>query len=122
MYTTCQPDYRNYLKSYATDLGYPTSWADPTILPTYGGTIAQAAWEKLGVTSRPNVGGLPCELVHGGVGASLGLQHSCLANTGLRGAKAWMEAIAIYLPVRVAHKCPNHNFTHGGHRCTSFLS
>ncbi|KAF9453821.1 hypothetical protein P691DRAFT_755182 [Macrolepiota fuliginosa MF-IS2] len=102
-YRMCNPDYINYLKPYAMDLGRPASWADPNVLPAYGGTSADTLWKTLGVTSRPSVGGLPCELVHGEVGSSLGLSHSCLANTSLRGMKAFMEAIAIYIP---AHFLP----------------
>lgn len=101
MYRNCNPAYVDHLKSYATDLGHPALWADPTVLPAYGGASADTVWKTLSVTSRPGVGGLPCELVHAEVGTSLGLSHSCLANTGLRGMKAFVEAIAIYIPVRI---------------------
>ncbi|KXN90028.1 hypothetical protein AN958_05033 [Leucoagaricus sp. SymC.cos] len=102
-YGDCNPAYTNLLKPYASDLGRPVSWADPTVLPARGGSSVNEVWNGLGVKSRPGVGGLPCEVVHGHVGRSLGLSNSCLANTGLRGVKAFMEAIAIYIP---AHFLP----------------
>ncbi|KAJ3575627.1 hypothetical protein NP233_g962 [Leucocoprinus birnbaumii] len=102
-YGNCTTEHVNFLKPYASDLGHPTSWADPTILPSRGGASANDVWKTLGVTSRPGVGGLPCELVHANVGRSLGLSHSCVANSGLRGLGAFVEAIAIYIP---AHFVP----------------
>lgn len=102
-YGNCNPAYVDFLKPYASDLGHPASWADPTVLPPRGGTFANDIWNTLGVASRCGVGGLPCELVHGDVGKSLRLSHSCVANTGLRGIKAFIEAIAIYIP---AHFVP----------------
>jgi hypothetical protein len=98
-YGSCNAAYVDFLKPYASDLRLPASWADPTVLPKRGGAYANEIWHMLGVTSRPGVGGMPCELVHGKVGKSLGLSHSCLANAGLRGIKAFVEAIAIYIPV-----------------------
>lgn len=83
----------------ATDLGHPASWGDPVILPAFGGAAATAAWKSLGVNNRHGLGGLPCELVHGGLGSNLGLAGSCTANAGIRWARAFIEAVAIYLPV-----------------------
>ncbi|KAJ7630946.1 hypothetical protein FB45DRAFT_552499 [Roridomyces roridus] len=99
-YRTGSPTHQNLLTTYAQELGHPASWGDPTLLPAYGGAHADKIWKSLGVTTRPGVGGLPCQVVHGKVGSSLGLQHSCTANAGLRGSKALVEAIAIYLPVQ----------------------
>lgn len=101
LYGNPQPAYINYLQSYVEELGYPKSWGDPLTLPANGGPSASAIWKKLGVNSRPGVGGIPCELVHAEVGSSLGLSHSCLANAALRGGKAFLEALAIYIPVRL---------------------
>jgi len=100
LYGNCNPAYVDFLKPYASTLRRPTSWVDPTILPPRGGPSADSVWKTLGVTSRPGVGGMPCELVHGEVGRFLGLSHSCIANASLRGIKAFIEAIAIYIPVR----------------------
>ncbi|OSX67574.1 hypothetical protein POSPLADRAFT_1064166 [Postia placenta MAD-698-R-SB12] len=86
-----QPD---LLSSHARDLGYPSMWGDVAQLPAYGGKEASAAWKRLGVSGRAGVGGIPCELVHGSVTGG-----SCTANTMIRGAEAFAEAFAIYLPV-----------------------
>ncbi|KAJ7225508.1 hypothetical protein GGX14DRAFT_639276 [Mycena pura] len=88
------------LKAYARDLGYPAAWGDPAILPAYGGSDADEVWKQLGLTTRSGVGGVPCQVVHGRVGSNFGLEHSCTANATLRGIKAFLEAIAIYLPVQ----------------------
>ena len=90
---------RDILIGFSKDLGYNSSWGDPVALPAYGGAVANKAWKVLGVKNRPSVGGLPCELVHGSVGSSLGLDASCTANASIRGVMAFLEAIAIYLPV-----------------------
>ncbi|GLB36157.1 putative integral membrane protein [Lyophyllum shimeji] len=87
------------LKKFSKELGYSPSWGDPAALPAYGAAAADAAWKTLGVRNRRGVGGLPCELVHGSVGSSLGLEASCTANSAIRGATAFLEAVAIYLPV-----------------------
>ncbi|KAK0465020.1 uncharacterized protein EV420DRAFT_1626957 [Desarmillaria tabescens] len=87
------------LETYANDLGYPAAWGSPSALPSIGGQKADIIWNKLGVTSRPGVGGLPCELVHGGVGSQIGLAGNCTANAGLRAVKALAQSMAIYLPV-----------------------
>lgn len=86
-----QPD---ILSSLSRDLGYPEKWGDPALLPAYGGAEANAAWKALGVPGRHGLGGIPCELVHGGVTGG-----SCTANTAIRGAEAFAEAFALYLPV-----------------------
>ncbi|KAG5335659.1 hypothetical protein C0989_000841 [Termitomyces sp. Mn162] len=88
------------LAGLSRELGYNTSWGDPTMLPAYGGIVADAAWKTLGVKNRRGVGGIPCEIVHGSIGSSLGLEGSCMANSLIRGVMAFLEAIAIYLPVR----------------------
>jgi len=78
------------------DLGYPTQWGDPKLLPAYGGYAASAIWKALGVHRRGHVGGLPCEIVHGSVTGG-----SCTANVAIRGLHAFLEALALYLPVHV---------------------
>ncbi|KAJ7932394.1 hypothetical protein B0H13DRAFT_2307568 [Mycena leptocephala] len=99
-YRTGSPSHSDLLRTYALDLGHPAAWGDPAILPAYGGAQADNVWKQFGLTSRPGVGGLPCQMVHGEVGASLGLEQSCTANTGLRGIRVFLKAIAIYLPVQ----------------------
>ncbi|KAI8995634.1 hypothetical protein BD414DRAFT_410533 [Trametes punicea] len=84
------------VSSLSQDLGYPATWGDPVLLPAYGGPQANQAWKALGVPGRQGRGGLPCEIVHGDVTGG-----GCIANASLRGARAFAEAIAIYLPVHV---------------------
>lgn len=98
-YRTGSPEHGHILRKSTQKLGFPASWSDPSVLPAYGGSIANAIWKSIGVHSRPGVGGLPCEIVHGKTGVSLSLQQSCAANTGLRALKAFFEALVIYLPV-----------------------
>ncbi|KIJ21755.1 hypothetical protein PAXINDRAFT_165154 [Paxillus involutus ATCC 200175] len=90
---------RDIVCTLAEELGHPPSWGDPVVLPAYGGRIADAAWKKLGVRGRNGVGGLPCNLVHGGVNARLGLDDSCVANAAERAVYAFLKALVIYLPV-----------------------
>ncbi|KAG6911958.1 hypothetical protein DXG01_000206 [Tephrocybe rancida] len=96
----------NTLTGFSQELGHSASWGNPELLPAYGGAVADAAWKVLGVKNRAGVGGLPCELVHGSVGSSLGLEGSCTANSSIRGAMAFLEAIAIYLPLEPAADGP----------------
>jgi hypothetical protein len=98
-YSTGSPEHGHILHKSTQKLGFPASWSDPFVLPAYGGSVANAVWKSIGVHSRSGVGGLPCEIVHGHTGVSLGLQQSCAANTGLRALKAFLEALVIYLPV-----------------------
>ncbi|KIK71001.1 hypothetical protein GYMLUDRAFT_975365 [Collybiopsis luxurians FD-317 M1] len=102
-YTRGSPSYPKLLTAYAEDLGYPSSWGDPSSLPAFGGPSAEKIWKSLGVIGRGRVGGVPCELVHGGVGSRLSLIGSCTANSGIRGLRAFLEALLIYLP---AHFLP----------------
>ncbi|KAJ7786317.1 integral membrane protein [Mycena metata] len=97
-YIKGSPSQSQLLRTYAQDLGHPAAWGDPAALPAYGGAQADKVWKQFGLTGRSGVGGLPCQMVHGEVGSSLGLEHSCTANAGLRGIKVLLEAIAIYLP------------------------
>jgi hypothetical protein len=78
----------------AQELGYPTQWGDPKLLPAYGGYAANAIWNTLGVRGRGSVGGLPCEIVHGSVTGG-----NCTANVAIRGLHAFLEALALYVPV-----------------------
>ncbi|KAJ3975356.1 hypothetical protein EV361DRAFT_792548 [Lentinula raphanica] len=102
-YTRGSPANPTLLTTYAKDLGYPSSWGDPSRLPAFGGPSAENVWKVLGVTGREGLGGVPCELVHGGVGSNMSLAGSCTANSGIRGAKAFFEAVLLYLP---AHFLP----------------
>ncbi|KAJ7038193.1 hypothetical protein C8F04DRAFT_951310 [Mycena alexandri] len=99
-YLNGSPSQSHLLTTYARDLGHPAAWGDPAALPAYGGAQADKVWKQFGLTGRSGVGGLPCQMVHGEIGSSLGLEHSCTANAGLRGIKVLLEAIAIYLPVQ----------------------
>lgn len=92
-------DQHKVASSLASDLGYPTSWGNPKLLPACGGQTANTVWAALGVSGRDGVGGLPCQLVHGRAAAWLGLNDSCVANAIFRAAYALIEAFAIYLPV-----------------------
>ena len=84
----------NLVSSLSRDLGYPSAWGDPSQVPAYGGTFADKAWRSLSVSNRSGVGGLPCEIVHGGVTGG-----SCTANAAIRGVQAFAEALVLYLPV-----------------------
>ncbi|KAJ8083992.1 hypothetical protein PM082_002759 [Marasmius tenuissimus] len=99
-YVTGSKLYPTLLTTYSKDLGYPESWGDPSQLPAIG-VDSQATWDILGVKGRHGRGGIPCELVHGGEGRMLGLEASCVANAGIRGGKAFLEALAIYLPAHI---------------------
>ena len=92
-------EYPHLLTSYSQELGFPKEWGDPSRLPSYGGPSANSIWQALGVRSRPGVGGIPCEVVHGRLGRRFGLSSSCTANASLRGVMAFIKAVAIYLPV-----------------------
>lgn len=86
---------QNILTSYARDLGLPSTWGDPHIIPAYGGSTADRVWNKIGVTNRDGIGGLPCELVHGDVGVG----GSCHGNAAVRLAHAFVAAASMYTPV-----------------------
>lgn len=96
------------LTSLASDLGYPSTWGDSSIVPSNGGANADQIWDSIGVTSRPGVGGIPCELVHGNVGGFFGnVGPSCSKNVAIRGLMGFVQAFAIYAPV-----CRNFIFAH----------
>ncbi|KAG5221896.1 integral membrane protein [Salix suchowensis] len=78
--------------------GIPPAWGDPSALPAFGGPAANVTWAEMGVHNRSGIGGIPCELVHGGITSRFGLDGSCTANAAVRGAYAFAEAMAIYLP------------------------
>ncbi|KAG9314357.1 hypothetical protein JVU11DRAFT_5150 [Chiua virens] len=92
---------RDILGPLAKELGRPALWGDPTVLPAYGGSLADEAWKQLGVAGRGGIGGLPCELVHGDIGARFGLHNSCTANAAIRAIYAFAQALVIYLPVHL---------------------
>ena len=100
-YVSGSPLYSGLLQDAARDVGLPPSWGDPNQLPAYGRTVANEAWKRLGVTSRPGVGGIPCEVLHRNVGSAFGLTGSCTANAALRTLTGFTEALIIYLPVCV---------------------
>jgi len=83
------------VSSLVHDLGYPVNWGNPELIPAFG-LDANQKWQRLGVFNRNGLGGIPCEIVHGGVGGD-----SCLANASLRGLQAFYKALLIYLPVHV---------------------
>ncbi|THH11100.1 hypothetical protein EW145_g875 [Phellinidium pouzarii] len=92
------------LSPMAEDLGYSPSWGDTLQLPSIGGETANKTWELLGVKGRTGVGGLPCELIHGGVGRYIipgGVGSSCFANLLVRSSMGFLEALAIYAPVHL---------------------
>lgn len=95
--------YNAYLRDMAEGLGYPPTWGDTLVLPPRGGPDADKIWAQLGVHNRSGLGGLPCEIVHGGV-ASTYLGHrfggSCTMNALSRGVMGFMEALLLYTPVR----------------------
>lgn len=96
----CNPP--DLLTSMSTDLGFPASWGNPIQLPARGSDADNlVVWKDLEVKGRDGLGGLPCEIVHGGVGRSLGLpDNSCTVNVAVRQRNAFLKALLIYLPVR----------------------
>jgi hypothetical protein len=84
----------NPVSLLAQDLGYPAQLGDPKLLPAHGGHVANTVWNVLGVQGRGSVGGIPCEIVHGAVTGG-----SCTANFMIRGVHAFLEALALYVPV-----------------------
>ncbi|KAG6813784.1 hypothetical protein H0H92_007196 [Tricholoma furcatifolium] len=92
-------EHSTILTKFSQELGHNPSWGNPQLLPAYGGATADVVWKAMNVNNRHGVGGLPCQLVHGSVGSSIGLNGSCAANSIIRGSMAFLEAIAIYLPV-----------------------
>jgi hypothetical protein len=99
----------------AADLGCPPEWGNPALLSAFGGKGVTARNAALGF--KRNVGGLPCEIVHGGVN-----MHSCTANTLRRGGRAFLKALLIYLPVSVNLSFINDNaLTFMFTRSTSYL-
>ena len=115
-------EYLHLLTSYSQELGFPSEWGDPSQVPPYGGQSATSVWQALGVKSRPGVGGIPCEVVHGRLGRRFGLSSSCTANAFIRCVTAFIEAVALYLPVWL-HLHANLSFLDSfQNRCTSYLS
>lgn len=115
-------EYHHLLTSYSQELGFPNEWGDPSRVPPYGGQLATSVWQALGVQSRPGVGGIPCEVVHGRLGRRFGLSSSCTANAFIRCMSAFIEAIVIYLPVWL-HLHASMSFLDSlRNRCTSCLS
>lgn len=121
-YAHGSPSHAHILSDMSRDLGHPAVWGDPAHLPPYGGPSADAIWKQLGVTNRSGVGGFPCEIVHNGLGASWGLGNGCTTNAGIRLALAWVQALAIYLPVRLAFSLESfHSDLINSSRCTFSL-
>lgn len=89
------------LSSLSQDLDHPSSWGDAAILPAYGGPKATKVWQELGVRGRDGVGGIPCEIVHGKMGGVGAIGGSCTKNVAVRSAYAFLEAVALYTPVRL---------------------
>lgn len=86
----------NLLASLSAELSYPLHWGQPELLPNFGGISSAAVWKEMGVPHRSGLGGLPCEIVHCGVGGN-----SCIKNTVVRGFEAFCKASVIYLPVHL---------------------
>lgn len=100
------PSHADTLQHVAHGLGLPSILGDPHAVPAYGGKAATATWRNLNVTTRDGLGGVQCELLHGQVGSSLGLQSSCTANAALRIITGFEKALAIYLPVSIDYILP----------------
>ncbi|KAF8920100.1 hypothetical protein CPB85DRAFT_1372880 [Mucidula mucida] len=47
-YVTGSANHLSLLEDFAVDLGYPSAWGNPAVLPAYGGSIADKAWTMLG--------------------------------------------------------------------------
>ena len=115
------PEGVHLLGSLAEELGHPYEWGDPTRLPN---TAAEArllilearaknqaggAEDKTkgsepgfvlngaaGPRGRGEMGGMPCELVHCGVGGA-----NCYKNALYRWIRGWRMSMAIYFPVHL---------------------
>ncbi|KAF5374898.1 hypothetical protein D9758_000277 [Tetrapyrgos nigripes] len=95
------PSHSSLLREMAAGLKLPAEWGDPRLIPAFGGNQASEIWKALELQNRSRVGGIPCDIVHGGVGSSMGLGASCTANTTIRGLKAFAEALALYFPIHI---------------------
>lgn len=112
---TVKPEAITLLSSLSESLGHPYEWGDPTRLPASGAEAQQMLQQArqiqkargqeaspyilagaAGPRGRGEMGGIPCEIVHCGVGGS-----SCLANAGLRWIKGWKVCMGIYVPVHL---------------------
>ncbi|EIN13741.1 hypothetical protein PUNSTDRAFT_109923 [Punctularia strigosozonata HHB-11173 SS5] len=116
------------VEDLAFKVGCPPAWGNPALLPAYGGPKANVIWRGLDVPGRACVGGLPCEIVHGGEE-----MHSCAVNAGRRGLRAFFDALKIYIPVHIlpvlisrpAHLLDPHSLLHRAAaivRSASFLA
>jgi hypothetical protein len=94
--------------SLSESLGYPYSWGDPSQLPP---TQLHAQKERqqaqsvkgrfllqdaAGLRGKGEMGGLPCEIVHCGVGGS-----NCYKNALYRFLRAYKVCLGIYVPVHL---------------------
>jgi hypothetical protein len=96
------------LGALSESLGHPYSWGDPSLLPK---NIADAQKQKrdamssnssyllqdaAGLRGKGKLGGLPCEIVHCGVGGS-----NCYKNALYRFLRAYKVCLGIYIPVHL---------------------
>jgi len=88
--------YPQLLDELCGRVGVPTTWGNPSIIPPFGGDTANKVWAQLGVINRADVGGLPCELVHGWTNTS-----SCALNAFTRFRKSFFRCVFLYLPIHL---------------------
>lgn len=96
------------LGALSESLGHPYSWGDPSLLPM---NMADAQKQKrdamasnspyllqdaAGLRGKGQLGGLPCEIVHCGVGGS-----NCYKNAIYRFLRAYKVCLGIYIPVHL---------------------
>lgn len=103
------------LGSLSESLGYPYGWGDPSRIPetrqearhlkaqalakarANGSTEVDFVLEgAAGLRGRGEMAGIPCELVHCGVGGA-----SCYLNALYRWLRAWKVCMGIYVPVHL---------------------
>ncbi|UZJ52941.1 hypothetical protein CBS101457_002261 [Exobasidium rhododendri] len=94
--------------SLSESLGYPYGWGDPSQLPASRvHALAQKRsaqssktdfllQDAAGLRGRGEMGGLPCEIVHCGVGGS-----NCYKNALYRFLRAYRVCLGIYIPVHL---------------------
>lgn len=96
------------LGALSESLGHPYSWGDPSLLPK---DLADAQKQKrsavaanstylmqdaAGLRGKGQLGGMPCEIVHCGVGGP-----NCYKNALYRFLRAYKVCLGIYIPVHL---------------------
>lgn len=102
------PDAVHLLGGLSESLGYPYSWGNPAQLPK---DLTEARNQKVmarasntdfllqdaaGLRGRGEMAGMPCEIVHCGVGGS-----NCYKNALYRFLRAYRVCLGIYIPVHL---------------------